>query len=70
MAGFLDRDQLRQLTDCARRSGQEAWLRSEGVPFKLSRKGDLLVCWVHVHAWMEGRPPVSFVEPDFSSLGA
>lgn len=67
-AGFLSREALRQLTDCARQAGQEEWLRAEGIPFKLSRKGELVVCWKHVHEWIEGRPAVQFAEPDFSSL--
>jgi hypothetical protein len=68
--GFLSRDDLRQLTGAARQSGQCDWLRSEGIPFKLSRKDELLVTWKHVHLWIEGRhAPLSYAEPDFSSLG-
>lgn len=66
--GFLDSDDLRQLTGAARRAGQIAWLRAEGVPFRPSGKGEPVVAWVHVHAWLEGRPPVSFVKPDLSGV--
>lgn len=65
--GFLDADDLRHLTGAARVNAQEAWLRGEGIPCK--REGPrLVVAWLHVHAWLEGRPPVSFVEPDLSSV--
>lgn len=67
-AGFLDKDDLRQLTGAAQRRGQVAWLQEHGVPFKCSGKDQLLVAWKHVHAWLEGRPPVSFVEPDLSGV--
>jgi hypothetical protein len=66
--GFLDHDDLRQLTGAARRAGQIAWLQAEGVPFRTSGRGEPLVAWVHVHAWLEGKPPVSFVEPDLSNV--
>jgi hypothetical protein len=65
--GFLDRDQLRTLTNTNRRAVQEAWLRSEGIPFKISRKDELLVCWKHVHSWIEGRhQPVASRAPNLS----
>lgn len=65
--GFLDSDDLHRLTGAARANGQEAWLKAEGVPHR--REGrNLIVLWVHVQAWVERRPLVSFVEPDFSSL--
>ena len=67
-AGFLDRDALRQLTGAAQRRAQVAWLQEHGVPFKPNGKDELLVAWKHVHAWLEGRPPVSFVEPDLSGV--
>lgn len=65
--GFLDKDDLRSISGKARIDAQEAWLKAEGIPHK--RQGNrITVCWTHVHAWVEGRPLVSFVEPDFSSL--
>jgi hypothetical protein len=66
--GFLDHDDLRQLTGAARRAGQRACLQAEGIPFRTSGRDQLLVAWVHVHAWLEGKPPVSFVEPDLSNV--
>lgn len=66
--GFLDRDALRQLTGAAHRSKQVTWLHAEGIPFKINGKDELIVAWVHVHAWLEGKPPVSFVEPDLSGV--
>jgi hypothetical protein len=66
--GFLDQDDLRQLTGAARRAGQIAWLQAEGIPFKPGGKDAVLVAWVHVHAWLEGKPAVSFVEPDLSNV--
>ncbi|MBT9467117.1 DUF4224 domain-containing protein [Hydrogenophaga sp.] len=65
--GFLDKDDLHRLTGAARANAQEAWLKAEGIPCKRQGTG-VLVLWTHVHAWVEGRPTVSFVEPDFTSL--
>jgi hypothetical protein len=65
--GFLDSDDLRRLTGAARAAGQEAWLKAEGIPHK--RQGArVTVAWLHVHNWLEGRPAVSFVEPDLSNV--
>ena len=66
-AGFLNPDDLRRLTHAARANAQEAWLKAEGIPYKRPGR-DVLVLWTHVQAWIEGRPAVSLVEPDFSSL--
>lgn len=65
--GFLDPDDLRRLTHAARANAQEAWLKAEGIPYKRPGR-DVLVLWAHVQAWIEDRPTVAFVEPDFSSL--
>lgn len=68
MTGFLGKEDLRQLTGAARRAQQIAKLREKGIPFTL--EGDaIVVMWVHVQAYQEGRPTVSYAEPDFSSLG-
>jgi hypothetical protein len=68
-AGFLSSDDLRTLTNCARQPAQEEWLRAEGIRYKLSRKGELLVCWKHVHDWIDGRPAVATsVAPDLSRV--
>lgn len=66
--GILDKDDLRSVSGKARIDAQEAWFRSEGIPCRRSGKNELLVAWVHVHAWLEGKPPVSFVEPDLSGV--
>jgi hypothetical protein len=66
---FLAKEDLRQLTGAARQPGQVAWLRAEGIPFKVSRRDELLVTWKHVHAWIEGRhAPLSSVAPDLSGV--
>jgi hypothetical protein len=64
--GFLDDEALRRLTGWARANDQEAWLKREGLPYK--RGKHVLVLWVHVQAWIEGRPVQALVGPDFSSL--
>ena len=66
-AGFLDKDDLRKMTHAAYLSSQEEWLKAEGIPYKRTGR-NLLVLWAHVRNWVEGRPSVSLVEPDFSSL--
>jgi hypothetical protein len=68
-ANLLDAAELKRVSGAGLRSGQIAWLREEGIPFKINRKDELVVCWRHVHAWIEGRPAVRSSEPDFSSLG-
>lgn len=57
--GFLHKDDLRRLTGAARANAQEEFLKAQGIPYK--RHGtEVLVLWVHVQGWMEGksRPPV------------
>lgn len=66
-SGFLDSDDLRQLTGAARAAAQEAWLRERAVPCK--REGRrVIVLWIHVTAWLEGRPVVSSNGPDWSKV--
>lgn len=65
--GFLDRDDLRRLTGAARANAQAAWLKAEGIPFK--REGSrVIVVWLHVHAWLEGRPVVSSNGPNWAAV--
>ncbi len=65
--GFLSPEDLRRMTGRARANGQEEWLKSEGIPHR--RQGsDMLVMWVHVEGWIEGRSTSALVEPDFSGL--
>lgn len=66
-SGFLDDGALRRLTGRARANDQEQWLKAEGLPYKRQGK-HLLVMWTHIQAWIEGRPVIAHVEPDFSSL--
>jgi hypothetical protein len=65
--GFLSPDDLRRLTGRARAAGQEEWLKSEGLPHK-RRGSDVLVMWVHVQGWIEGRHTSAHVEPDLSMV--
>jgi hypothetical protein len=53
--GFLTDEDVRRLTGFTRASGQEAWLKKEGVPFKC-RGPVVLVLWTHVERWIEGAP--------------
>lgn len=66
-SGFVSDDDLKILTGAAWAGRQEAWLKAERIPYK--RRGPrVTVCWIHVHAYYEGRPPVIDVEPDLSSV--
>jgi hypothetical protein len=50
-AGFLDDQQLHQLTGWHRKSLQIEWLRGAGVPFRVNATGHPVVTWAAV----EGR---------------
>lgn len=65
--GFLTKAELRRFTGAAWRARQREKLRERGIPFKEEGE-DTLVLWVHVQAWIEDRPTVSFVEPDLSGV--
>lgn len=52
--GFLDKPALRQLTGAARANTQEEFLKAESIPYK-RRGSEVLVLWIHVQAWTEGR---------------
>jgi hypothetical protein len=65
--GFLDGTDLRQLTGAARAKAQAAWLAAREVPHKLE-DGRVIVLWMHVTAWLEGRPVVSSNGPDWSKV--
>ena len=64
---FLEKPELRRLTGCAWATTQAAWLKGAGIPFKLVGKR-LIVCRVHVRAWVEGRPVVSSNGPNWSAV--
>lgn len=44
-AGFLSDDDLRKLTGRGQKSRQIAWLRSEGIPFRVNATGHPVVTW-------------------------
>jgi hypothetical protein len=67
-ANLLDAAELKRVSGAGLRSGQIAWLREEGIPFKINRKDELVVSWKHIHEWIEGRPSVRFAEPDLSCV--
>lgn len=46
--GFLDDAELRQLTGRGQKSRQIAWLRAEGIPFRVSATGHPVVTWAAV----------------------
>lgn len=51
-AGFLDDADMVRLTGRAMKSRQIAWLRAEGIPFRVNATGHPVVTWAAV----EGRP--------------
>lgn len=68
LSGFLSPEDLRRMTGRVRANGQEEWLKVEGIPHK--RQGsDMLVMWVHVQAWIEGRFTPPKPEPQLRLTG-
>ena len=53
--GLLSKPELKRVSGFGTRERQTAWLRQEGIPFKLNGKEELVVSWHHVNAWLEGR---------------
>lgn len=51
---FLNADQLRELTGCARVAQQVAWLREHRYAFDLDAKGRPVVLRAHVEARLGG----------------
>lgn len=68
--GFLDGEDLRQLTGMARVSAQAGWLKEQGIPYRTNGKDALVVCWTHVHAWIEGRDRPASRGINWSALNA
>jgi hypothetical protein len=66
---FLDASELHQLTGAARANAQEAWLKTEGIPYQ-RRDNRVIVCRVHARAWVEGRPVVSSSGPNWDAARA
>ena len=55
MSEFLTFDELRELTQRARRDGQAEFLQSVGIPFRRADQR-LIVSRHHVREWLSGRP--------------
>lgn len=65
MSLFLESAELAQLTGCRRRKDQIAWLKAEGYPHTLNKRGEILVLRAYIeHKLGEGEKPAP--EPDFS----
>jgi hypothetical protein len=64
---FLDKAELRTLTGYCPLGRQQAWLKERNIPHQVDGKR-LLVCRVHVRAWVEGRAVVSSNGPNWSAV--
>lgn len=53
--GILTKAELKAVSGAGTRVGQIAWLEHEGIPWKPNGKEELVVLWVHVQQWVEGR---------------
>lgn len=54
-SGKLTKAELKDVSGAGTRAGQIAWLEREGIPWKPNGKEDLVVLWLHVQQWVEGR---------------
>lgn len=50
----LSAPELQQLTGYKSREKQCAWLKENGVPFRLDTRGRPIVCASHVASWVTG----------------
>jgi hypothetical protein len=66
---FLAGSETHALTGFARAAEQEAWLKGHGIPHKRDGKR-VIICRVHVRAWVEGRPVVASTAPNLGALHA
>jgi hypothetical protein len=64
---FLSPDELRDLTQRARRDGQVERLEAEGIPHRIVA-GRVIVARFHVLQWLEGRPVAQSREPNFGAI--
>lgn len=64
---LLSADEVRALTQRARRDGQVEMLKAEGIPHRIVG-GSVIVARVHVLAWLEGRPVAQSREPNFGAI--
>ena len=65
MSEFLSVDELRDLTQRARREGQAQVLRACGIPFRQAGQR-IIVSRHHVREWLSGRSVTPSREPDLS----
>lgn len=62
---FLDPAEIAKLTGYKRRANQLLWLKDEGYPHKVNRRGEIIISRAYVEAKLGlGKPPPP--EPDFS----
>lgn len=59
MTEYLISPELHTLTGYARPTSQATWLKEHGIPHRLDGRR-IIVSRVHVQAWLEGRPTVTF----------
>lgn len=55
--GFLDDPDLIRLTGRRSKSRQIAWLRSEGIPFRINATGHPVVTWAAVEGRKQAEQP-------------
>lgn len=62
----LSNEEIRGLTGCARRADQEAWLLSNGVPFR--KDGErILVATTNAERWLSGHNMPKLSEPNLAA---
>lgn len=64
---FLRPDEIGDLTAAKPVDARERWLKEHGIPYRRDGRR-LIVCRVHVRAWVEGRPVVSSNGPNWSAV--
>lgn len=64
---LLSPEELRSLTNRARRADQEAWLRERSIPFRWDG-ARLLVSRSMADQWLSGRELPVYREPDLSGV--
>lgn len=67
MSEFLSPDELRDLTQRARRDGQAYVLTAAGIPFRQIAQR-ILVSRHHAREWLAGRSVTPSHEPDLSAI--
>ncbi len=64
---LLTADEVRDLTQRARRDAQVESLKAHGIPCRVVA-GRVIVARPHVMAWLEGRPVAQSREPNFGAI--